>query len=118
MERGELLVFRFCKDECGAGAIEYGLISCLVALVVDYAVAKGLTPTLVYQWAAVMVKLSGDDDGSATSTLPVRCGRCVCVALQMFEVAILITMFAEVLRLIAQLRPQSLPAPARLVRWS
>jgi Flp pilus assembly pilin Flp len=70
MKRGEPLGFCFCKDERGASAIEYGLISCLIALVVVYAAAKGLTPTLVYQWAAVMAKLPGDDDGGATSTFP------------------------------------------------
>jgi Flp pilus assembly pilin Flp len=70
MGKDRSLVFRVCKDQRGAGAIEYGLIACVVALVVVYAAARGVSPRLVYQWTALATSFSSEGSDSETSTLP------------------------------------------------
>jgi Flp pilus assembly pilin Flp len=39
---------RFGRDESGASSIEHGLLACIFALVIVYAVAIGFTPGAVY----------------------------------------------------------------------
>ena len=45
--RDRFSICRFLKDEAGAGVIEYGLLACIVALVVVFAAAKGVSPKLL-----------------------------------------------------------------------
>ena len=57
-----------------------------------------------------MVRTSLSEKLIKTGAKPVSHGRCV--AFQMAEVAVTRNMFAEILRLIAELRQQPPPAPA------
>jgi len=55
--RDRFSIGRFLKDEAGAGVIEYGLLACIVALVVVFAAAKGVSPKLLM---AIARGLSGN----------------------------------------------------------
>ena len=55
--RDRLSISCFLRDEAGAGAIEYGLLACIVALVVVFAAAKGMSPQLLLTIAQA---LAGD----------------------------------------------------------
>jgi Flp pilus assembly pilin Flp len=52
--RDRFSISRFFKDEAGAGAIEYGLLACIVALVVVFAAAKGVSPKLLVNIARAL----------------------------------------------------------------
>ena len=56
---------RLWTDESGATAIEYALMSCIMAVVVVALVASGLSPGSVLLKIAVVVEYLGDQSGAA-----------------------------------------------------
>lgn len=53
---------RFLAHEGGATAIEHALLACIVALVIVFAAARGLSPATVFERIVDMVERSSNED--------------------------------------------------------